>query len=99
MHVGRTISDADRHRSQGILAPPLPMPAAITVKSLPPVDWTAYGPEAGEDDAVVTACYDEIGQVMQSALDRLRAERPHPVARGLSNLLRRGPTRMGVPAL
>ncbi len=80
-----------------ILAPPLPLPAQITVAFLPPLDWRARGPEAAEDDAVVTACYDEIGQVMQGALDRLRSEHPHPVARGMSKLLRRGPTPVAVP--
>ena len=80
-----------------ILAPPLPMPAEVTVAFLPPLDWSAQGPEAAEDDTVVTACYGEIGKVMQEALDRLRLEHPHPVASGLSKLLRRGPTPMAVP--
>jgi 1-acyl-sn-glycerol-3-phosphate acyltransferase len=79
-----------------ILAPPLPMPAAITVEFLPPLDWTANGPEAAQDDVVVTACYDEIRQVMQSTLDRLHAEHPHPVTRGVSNVLRHGLTRMRI---
>jgi len=80
-----------------ILVPPLPMPAKITVEFLPALDWTGTGPEAAYDDAIVTACYDEIGQVMQSALDRLRVENPHPVVSGVSKLLRRGPTRRELP--
>ena len=79
-----------------ILAPPLPMPAAITVKFLPALDWTAQGPEAAQDESVVTTCYDEITQVMQSTLDQLHAEHPHPVARGVSNVLRHGPRHMRI---
>jgi 1-acyl-sn-glycerol-3-phosphate acyltransferase len=80
------------------LTPPLPMPAAITVEFLPPFDWSAYGPEAADDEAVVAGCYEEITNAMQSALDRLSSEHPHPVIRGWSNLLRRGPARIEVPA-
>jgi 1-acyl-sn-glycerol-3-phosphate acyltransferase len=79
-----------------MLAPPLPMPTAITVEFLPPLDWTAQGTEAARDDAAVTACYDEITHVMQSALDQMHAEHPHPVARGVANVLRHGPTRMRI---
>ena len=66
----------------------LPMPSAVTVEFLAPIDWSGRGPEAAEDDAVVDACYDEITGVMQEALDRLHAERPHPLRRGISSLLR-----------
>ena len=60
--------------------PTFPLPAKITVELLEPIDWsTAYGPEAAEDDDVVTACYDELVGVMQDALDRLAAERRFPV--------------------
>jgi 1-acyl-sn-glycerol-3-phosphate acyltransferase len=81
-----------------ILTPPLPMPAAITVEFLPALDWSAYGPAAAEDEAVVAGCYAEITTTMQSALDRLRADHPHPVLRGVSNLVRRGPLHLAVPA-
>ena len=43
-----------------ILTPPLPMPSAINVEFLPPLDWTRYGPEAADDEAIVAACYAEI---------------------------------------
>jgi 1-acyl-sn-glycerol-3-phosphate acyltransferase len=72
-----------------ILTPPLPLPAAITVEFLPPMDWSDRGPAAADDDAVVADCYDEITSTMQSALDRLRAEHPHPVRRGIVGLARR----------
>jgi 1-acyl-sn-glycerol-3-phosphate acyltransferase len=81
-----------------ILTPPLPMPAAITVEFLPALDWRGHGPQAANNDALVGACYDEITAVMQVALDRLRAECPHPVARGVTNLLRHGPGHTEVPA-
>jgi 1-acyl-sn-glycerol-3-phosphate acyltransferase len=81
-----------------ILTPPLPMPSAITLEFLSPVDWTSYGPEAADDEAVVAACYEEITAVMQRALDRLHAQNPHPVIRGWCNLLRGGRRGLEVPA-
>ncbi len=75
-----------------ILTPPLPMPSSITVEFLPPIDWSALGPEAAEDSEVVDACYREITGAMQHTLDRLHAERPHPVIDGCAHLLRYGLT-------
>ena len=85
-----------------ILAPPLPMPSAVTVEFMKPIDWSELGPDAADDEAVVDACYKEITAAMQSTLDRLAAERPHPVldgmlhlargGRALSSLVRSGPT-------
>lgn len=77
-----------------ILAPPPPLPAAVTVEFLPPLDWSAFGPDAADDEAVVDACYKEITGAMQAALDRLRAENPHPVLDGWLHLLRSGPAPM-----
>ena len=79
-----------------ILTPPLPMPAAVTIEFMPPLDWSALGPEAAEDDTVVDACYEEITSAMQGTLDRLHAEQPHPVRRGLSHLMRHGPTSLEI---
>lgn len=76
----------------------LPMPSAITVEFLPALDWRGYGPARAADEDTVTHCYDEIVATMQAALDRLQAEEPHPVLRGWSNLLRRGPRHVEVPA-
>ncbi len=60
--------------------PTFPLPAKITVELLAPIDWsTRYGPEAASDDDVVRACFDEITGVMQTALDRLAAERRFPI--------------------
>jgi 1-acyl-sn-glycerol-3-phosphate acyltransferase len=73
-----------------ILTPPLPMPAAITIEFMPPLDWSALGPGAADDEAVIDACYQHITSAMQSTLDRLHAEQPHPVLRGWSHLLRHG---------
>ena len=70
-----------------ILTPPPPMPAAVTVEFLPALDWTGRAPD---DGAAVDACYREITAAMQATMDRLSAERPHPVARGWWRLLRRG---------
>ncbi len=70
-----------------ILTPPPPMPAAVTVEFMAPIDWTGLGPAAADDDDAVEACYKEITCAMQATLDRLHAENPHPVLRGWSRLL------------
>ncbi len=72
-----------------VLTPPLPMPAQVTMEFLPALDWSGHGPGAERDEKVVTACYDEITGVMQAALDRLSAERPHPVVDGTMRLITR----------
>lgn len=81
-----------------ILTPPPPLPASVTIEFLPPLEWASLGPHASEDDATVDACYDEITQVMQRALDRIRSERPHPVLRGISHVLRGDLSGVEVPA-
>lgn len=79
-----------------ILTPPPPLPSAVTVEFMPPIDWSALGQDAAEDPAIVAACYAEITQAMQVTLDRLHAEQPHPVLRGFSHLLH-GSTIPGQP--
>jgi 1-acyl-sn-glycerol-3-phosphate acyltransferase len=60
--------------------PTFPLPAKITVELLPPLDWSQrFGPEAASDDRVVRACYEEITSMMQTALDRLAAQRRFPI--------------------
>lgn len=81
-----------------ILAPPLPMPTSVQIEFLEPIDWSALGPEAAQDDETLDACYDEVTGVMQSALDRLSAAHPHPVISGWSRLLRRDLVHLEVPA-
>jgi len=73
-----------------ILTPPPPMPAAVTVEFLAPLDWSGFAPGADGDEEVVEACYQEITAAMQSTLDALRAEIPHPVVTGVASLLRGG---------
>jgi 1-acyl-sn-glycerol-3-phosphate acyltransferase len=70
-----------------VLLPPPPLPSTITVEILPPVDWSNFGPGAADDPAVVQHCAAEIVGLMQSTLDRLSREQPHPVRRGLANLV------------
>jgi 1-acyl-sn-glycerol-3-phosphate acyltransferase len=70
-----------------VLLPPPPLPSSITVEVLPPVDWSRFGPGDADDPAVVQHCAEEIIGLMQSALDRLNREEPHPVRRGLANLV------------
>ncbi len=74
-----------------VLAPspyPPPLPAAVTVEFLPALSWSALGADAAEDPAIVDACYTETVATMQAALDRLSAERPHPLLSGGTQLVR-----------
>jgi len=71
------------------LVPPLPLPSSITIEFLPALEWRRHGRRAASDEAFVASCYEEISGVMQATLDRLQRERPHPVARGVSNLMSR----------
>lgn len=72
-----------------ILAPPPPLPAHLIVEFLPALDWTAYGPDAAADPRIVSACYQDITEQLQAALDRLAAEHPHPLLLGCSRLTAR----------
>jgi len=72
-----------------VLTPPLPLPSAVTVAFLAPITWPDLGPETADDPEVVGRCAAEVVAAMQAAFDRLAAERPHPVRRGLAGLLGR----------
>lgn len=67
----------------------LPLPAKVIVEFLPALDWTAYGAAAADDPAVVERCYTDVVATMQSSMDRLHREHPHPVAEGAVDLTRR----------
>jgi 1-acyl-sn-glycerol-3-phosphate acyltransferase len=69
--------------------PGLPLPAKITTEICAPMPWTAWGPEAADDPAVVRRCYHDITGLMQATLDRLVAEHPSPVLSRLRALLPR----------
>lgn len=66
--------------------PAVPLPAKITVELGEPIDWSHYGPEAADDPDIVQRCYDEITERMQSTMQRLAAETPHPIASRLRRL-------------
>ncbi len=72
-----------------ILAPPLPMPAQLTLEFLPPLDWKSFGAGAADDPDVISACYSDVTGRMQAALDRLAAECPYPLLSGASQLTAR----------
>jgi 1-acyl-sn-glycerol-3-phosphate acyltransferase len=61
------------------LLPPVPLPAKVTVEFLDPLDWSDGGADVAGDPAVVQERYDQVIRLLQAGLDRLRAERPHPV--------------------
>jgi hypothetical protein len=63
------------------------MPVKITMQICEPMDWSRYGPDDADDPAVVDRCYEEIVDVMQTELDRLAAEHPHPLMERLRGLL------------
>ena len=56
-------------------ARPLPLPAKITIETLPPIDLREeFGPEPDLDEI-----YDHLIRLMQETLDALAAERRFPV--------------------
>lgn len=59
--------------------PTWPLPAKVTARVCEPIDWSALGPEAAEDPEVVRHCYEEALGRMQSNLDELVDDLPHPV--------------------
>lgn len=59
--------------------PTWPLPAKVTVQVCEPFDWTHIDRDQAEDPAVVQHCYEETLGRMQSSLDQLVAESPHPV--------------------
>jgi 1-acyl-sn-glycerol-3-phosphate acyltransferase len=59
--------------------PTFPLPAKITVELMKPFDWTHFGPDDADDDALVERLYDEAVESMQGTLDRLAADRRLPV--------------------
>ena len=70
--------------------PTWPLPAKVTVRVCEPVDWSRFGPDAADDPAIVRRCYEEILGRMQSNLDELVSELPHPILGRLRDPLGRG---------
>lgn len=67
--------------------PSIPLPAKITTRVLPAIEWPHLGAAAADDPAIVARCYDEVVGTMQATLDALAAERPYPVLSRLRSLL------------
>lgn len=59
--------------------PTLPFPAKVTARVCEPIDWSELPADAAEDPEVVRHCYEEVLGRMQSNLDELVEELPHPV--------------------
>lgn len=75
--------------------PGVPLPAKITTRVLPPMDWAGLPRSAAADPAVVRRCYEEITGRMQATLSELAAAHPYPV---LSRLARLNPFASPRPA-
>ena len=54
-----------------------PWPVRMRIRVLPPLAWPSLPPEAADDDAIVTACRDEVRVAMQTALTELAREGRH----------------------
>lgn len=59
----------------GLPPPFVPLPSKILIEMLAPIRFDRSGPEAADDDAYVAECDERVRTAMQSALDRLAAER------------------------
>ncbi len=70
-----------------VLTPPIPLPSSVTVEFLEPIEWTGLGPGAAEDSLTVGRCAAQVIGSMQVALNRLAEEQPHPIRRGVRNIL------------
>jgi 1-acyl-sn-glycerol-3-phosphate acyltransferase len=66
--------------------PTMPLPSKITMELGEPLDWTSHDEAAAEDPVRLQACYDEIIEVMQRAMDRMAEENPWPVLSRLGKL-------------
>jgi 1-acyl-sn-glycerol-3-phosphate acyltransferase len=66
--------------------PSLQLPSKVTVDIGTPLDWTRYGPEQAGDPQVLDACYREITDVMQGAMDTMAREHPYPILARLNEL-------------
>jgi 1-acyl-sn-glycerol-3-phosphate acyltransferase len=72
-----------------MLLPGIPLPAKITIEVGDPMPWSALGPAAADDRAIVARCHHEITGRMQAMLDDLTREHPYPLLARLRRLLPR----------
>lgn len=61
--------------------PYIPLPTQITVAFGAPIAWPELGPEAADDPAIVTRCYERVEDEMQATLDRISAGRRFLIGR------------------
>ncbi len=67
--------------------PTWPFPARVTARVCEPIHWDDLGPEAAEDPDIVRRCYEEVLGRMQSNLDELVGQLPHPVVARVTTAL------------
>lgn len=75
IHVLPTVLTVPWGLTIGFPPPYLPLPIRTYIEALAPISFARSGPEAAADEAYVEQCHAEVVRRMQSALERLSAER------------------------
>jgi 1-acyl-sn-glycerol-3-phosphate acyltransferase len=75
IHVLPTVLTVPWGITIGFPPPYLPLPVRMYIEALAPISFARRGPEAAADEAYVEQCHAEVVRRMQSALERLSAER------------------------
>jgi len=75
IHVLPTVLSVPWGITFGFPPPYLPLPIRTYIEALAPISFSRSGAEAASDDAYVEQCHTEVVRRMQSALERLSAER------------------------
>jgi len=75
--------------------PTWPLPAKVTARVCEPIDWSHFGPDAADDPEIVRHCYEEVLGRMQSNMDELVEQLPHPIVSRMTTAL--GLDRLPIP--
>ena len=67
--------------------PTWPLPAKVTARVCEPITWPQLGPDAADDPETVRRCYEEVLGRMQTNLDELVSDLPHPVVTRVATAL------------
>lgn len=69
------------------ILPTVPLPSKVTVQIGEPMDWACHEAAVADDPETVQCCYEEMRNRMQSMLDDMVAELPHPVVTRIGSAL------------